>query len=458
MAETPTVAANDLQTKNDTMLRTSGALPTMLKRSFATSASRRSKAVDSLLARSPDDVVITLAVRTAMTRAKKGALKDTSSDSLLYSMLKAVQERSGVNPAQVEDITVGVCHAPSPVYEARAASLAAGFPEHVPVQAINRLCSSGLMAVRSVSDSISRGDIDIGLAVGYETMSQNPRPTPKFANEDIKANQTSRDCAEPMGWTSENVAADFNISREAQDQYALLSHTRAAEAHVSNRFADEIVPITTHILVPADPANPKDMTNATSQQVVADKDDIRPGTTFEGLSKLKPAFPDWGKSRSTGGNSSPLTDGAAAVMLMSRRKAEELGLEILGRHVSTVVTAVPPKYMGIGPAVAIPKLLEKNKLAMDDVDLFEINEAFASMMVYCVDKLNVPLEKLNVNGGAIALGHPLGCTGARQIATGLSELKKRDANVLVTSMCIGSGMGAAALFVRESAAIAASKM
>lgn len=199
------------------------------------------------------------------------------------------------------------------------------------------------------------------------------RPTPKFESEgessilggrathtecpsllEIKANQKSRDCAEPMGWTSENVAEDFDISREAQDRYALISHTRAAEAHTSGRFADEIVPISTSVLVPADPSNPKDLTNATTKQVTPIQDDIRPGTTYEALAKLKPAFPDWGKSRSTGGNSSPLTDGAAAVMLMSRRKAEELGLPILGRHVSTVVTAVPPRHMGIAPAVAIP--------------------------------------------------------------------------------------------------------
>lgn len=408
-----------------------------------------------MLVKKPDDVVITLAVRSAMTRAKKGAFKDTSGDSLLFGMLRAVQERSGVDPALVEDISVGVCHSPSPVYEARAAALAAGFPEHVPVQAINRLCSSGLMAVRSVSDSIARGDIGVGLAVGYESMSTNPRPTPTFKSAEIKANQSSLDCAEPMGWTSENVASDFNITREAQDAYALISHTRAAEAHTAGRFKDEIVPLRTSILVPADPKNPKDLTGATTKEIVAEADDIRPGTTAEGLAKLKPVFPDWGQARSTAGNSSPVTDGAAAVMLMTRRKAEELGLKVLGRHVSTVVTAVPPKHMGIAPAFAIPKLLQKNGIAMDDVDLFEVNEAFASMMVYCVDKLNLPMDRLNVNGGAIALGHPLGCTGARQIATGLSELTKRDQNVLVTSMCIGSGMGAAALFVRESAGAAA---
>ena len=171
---------------------------------------------------------------------------------------------------------------------------------------------------------------------------------------DIKAHQASRDCAEPMGWTSENVAADFNISREAQDQYALISHTRAAEAHTSGRFRDEIVPIPTTILVPADPSNPKDLDNATVKHVIPTLDDIRPGTTLEGLAKLKPAFPDWGKARSTAGNSSPMTDGAAAVMLMTRRKAQELNLPILAKHVSTVVTAVPPKHMGIAPTFAIP--------------------------------------------------------------------------------------------------------
>ncbi|KAF9506418.1 hypothetical protein BS47DRAFT_1374132 [Hydnum rufescens UP504] len=381
------------------MLRATTYCAPRLQRFFS---SPRSKAVEKLLQKNLDDVVITLALRTPLTRGNKGGLKDTSADSLLYGMLKAVQERSGVDPAMVEDITTGVCHSPSPTYEARAAALAAGFPQHVPVQSINRLCSSGLMAVRSISDSISRGDIQVGLAVGYESMSTNPRPTPVFKHPDINANNLSRDCAQPMGWTSENVATDFNISREAMDEYA--------------------------------------------------------GTTEEGLAKLKSAFPNWGDGRSTAGNSSPITDGAAAVMLMTRQKAEELGLEILARHVNTVVTGVPPRHMGVGPAFAIPKVLSKTGLSMEDVDLFEINEAFASMMVYTIDKLQVPLDKLNVNGGAIALGHPLGCTGARQIATGLSELKKRDGNVLVTSMCIGSGMGAAAVFVRESTGTTASKL
>ena len=186
-------------------------------------------------------------------------------------------------------------------------------------------------------------------------MHNSPRPTPVFKHPDINSSSLSRDCAEPMGWTSENVATDFNISRQAMDEYALLSHTRAAEAQTSGRFDAEIIPFPTIQVTPADPKNPGDLTNATVSSVVITKDDgIRTGTTIEGLAKLKSAFPNWGDGKSTAGNSSPVTDGAAAVMLMTRKKAEELGLEILAKHVSTVVTGVPPRHMGIGPVFAIP--------------------------------------------------------------------------------------------------------
>ena len=210
-----------------------------------------------------------------------------------------------------------------------------------------------------------------------------------------------------MGWTSENVATDFNIPRERMDEYALLSHTRAAAAQASGRFDDEMIPFPTIHITPA----PEGTSDApTVKNVTLTKDDgIRPGSTIEALQKLRPAFPQWGDHKTTAGNSSPVTDGAAAVMLMTRRKAEELGREILGRHVTTVVVGVPPKHMGVGPAFAIPKALEKTGLGMEDVDLFEVNEAFASMMVYCIDKLNLPIDKLNVNGGAMyvaPISHP----------------------------------------------------
>ncbi|KAL5633709.1 hypothetical protein ACGC1H_005803 [Rhizoctonia solani] len=418
-------------------------------RSF--SATVRTLEPKSLFTKHPDDVVLTLAVRTPLCKAKKGGLKDTPSDVLLVGMLKAVQERSGVDPNLVEDIVVGTCHPPSPAYEARASAIAAGFPKHVPVQTINRLCSSGLMALRSVSDSITKGDIDIGLAVGVESMTHNPRPTPKFNSEEIKANQAATDCAEPMGWTSEMVAADFNITREKMDELGLLSHNRASEAQKSGRFADEIVPFKT-ILKGED---------GLVKEVVLDKDDgIRHGSTMEGMAKARSAFPDWGKARSTGANSSQVTDGAAAALLMRRSTAEKLGLadKIIAKHVATSVVGVEPKYMGIGPASAIPKVLERTGLKISDVDLFEINEAFASMYVYCVDKLGLDIEKVNVNGGAIALGHPLGATGIRQVATGLAELRRRNGKVLCTSMCIGSGMGAAAIFVNETAQKVAAKL
>ncbi|KAB5589647.1 Peroxisomal 3-ketoacyl-coA thiolase (Kat1) [Ceratobasidium theobromae] len=417
-----------------------------LYRSF--SASVRTLEPKSLFTKHPDDVVLTLALRTPMCKAKKGGLKDTPSDVLLVGMLNAVRERSGVDPGLIEDIVVGTCHPPSPAYEARASAIAAGFPKHVPVQAINRLCSSGLMALRSVSDSISKGDIDIGLAVGILS---SPRPTPKFNSEEIKANQAAVDCAEPMGWTSEMVAQDFNITREKMDELALLSHNRASEAQKSGRFTEEIVPFKT-ILKGED---------GSTKEVVLDKDDgIRHGSTIEGMGKARSAFPDWGKARSTGANSSQVTDGAAAALLMRRSTAEKLGLadKIIAKHVATSVVGVEPKHMGIGPAYAIPKVLERTGLKISDIDLFEINEAFSSMYVYCVEKLGLDIEKVNVNGGAIALGHPLGATGVRQVATGLAELRRRNGKVLCTSMCIGSGMGAAAIFVNESAQKVAAKL
>jgi len=250
------------------------------------------------------------------------------------------------------------------------------------------------------------------------------------------------DCTMPMGWTSENVAGDFNISREEMDAWAALSFQRAEHADKAGYFANEIVPFTVF-----DKPDPETGKRAT--KVVTKDDGIRYGTTKDKLLKVRAAFPQWKPSQTTGGNASQITDGAAAVLLMTRRKADELGLTILAKHVATSVAGVPPRVMGIGPTYAIPMVLDHVGITQDDVDIFEINEAFASMMVYCVRKLGLDPEKVNVNGGAIALGHPLGATGARQVATGLNELARRNGKILVTSMCIGTGMGAAAVFVRE---------
>ncbi|EJD03714.1 thiolase [Fomitiporia mediterranea MF3/22] len=395
----------------------------------------------SLERKSPDDVVITLAVRSPMCKARKGGFKDTRSDELLTALYKAAIARAGIDPKLIEDICVGNVLTPRPTFEARAAALAAGIPETTPVQVINRFCSSGLMAVTTISNQIRAGQIEIGLAIGSESMSANPDQGSPPLSEEIMTHPVAKDCVGPMGWTSENVAKDFNISREDMDALAALSFQRAESAQKAGIFASEIVPLT----VPKhDPDTGK------TEQITVDHDDgIRYGTTKETLLKLRSAFPQWGDGKTTGGNASQITDGAAAVLLMTRRKAEQLGLKIIAKHVTTAVAGLAPRIMGIGPTFAIPEALKKAGITIDDVDLFEINEAFASMYVYCVRKLNLDIEKVNVNGGAIALGHPLGCTGARQVATGLNALARRNGKILVTSMCIGTGMGAAAVFVRD---------
>ena len=300
---------------------------------------------------------------------------------------------------------------------------------------MNRFCSSGLKATQDIANQIATGSIDIGLALGAESMTTGGDAlTRPFVDDIINGSQDAADCLQPMGQTSENVGADFDISREQQDRYAAESYRRAEMAQKAGWFDDEITPI-------------KVMRDG--QEVTLTQDEgPRYGTTYESLSKIRPAFPDYG-TRSTGGNSSQVTDGAAAVLLMKRSKALELGQPILAKYVAATVAGLAPRIMGIGPSLAIPKLLGKLDISLDDVDVIELNEAFASMAVYCRDTLKLDWEKMNIRGGAIALGHPLGCTGARQIVTGLSECRRRKAKILLTSMCIGTGMGMAGLFVNE---------
>ena len=329
---------------------------------------------------------------------------------------------------------------PQAAYIARAASLAAGLPNTAAASSVNRFCSSGLKAVQDVAAQIATGSIDIGVAIGAESMSEGGSG-PKDFHPAIMTSQEAADCTQPMGQTSENVGRDFNIQRDAQDRFAAESYQRAERAQRQGWFDDEIFPFKTVI---------KDPKTGEEKEVTLTKDEgPRWGTTCESLSKIRPAFPQFG-DKSTGGNSSQVTDGAAAILLMKRSRAQQIGQPILAKFVGATVAGVAPRIMGIGPSLAIPKLMTKLHLDLKkDVDVIEINEAFASMAVYCTNVLEIDSSKMNVRGGAIALGHPLGATGARQIVTGLSEARRQGKKVLVTSMCIGTGQGMAACLVNE---------
>jgi len=397
--------------------------------------------LSALTTKNPDDIVITLAIRTPLTKAKKGGFKDTPLDGIVYKLMKEVNARSNLDPALVEDICLGNVSSAKAAYYCRAAMLAAGFPNTTSGYSVNRFCSSGLKAVQDIASAISTGSINIGLAIGAESMSEGgDRLERPFFDEILAASQESQDCMMPMGQTSENVGKDFNITREKQDRYATESYRRAEVAQKAGWFDDEIAPVTVRV---------KDPKTGEEKSVTLTKDEgPRWGTTFEALQKIRPAFMPHG-DRSTGGNSSQVTDGAAAVLLMKRSTAEALGQPIMAKFCGATVAGLAPRIMGIGPSVAIPKLLNQFNLTADDIDLIEINEAFASMAVYCVETLKLDPAKVNVRGGAIALGHPLGCTGARQIVTGLSEARRQKKKVLLTSMCIGTGMGMAGLFINE---------
>ena len=360
---------------------------------------------------------------------------------MVYTIIKDAIRLSKLDPEFIEDVCLGNVSNGKAAYICRAASLAAGIPTTSAASSVNRFCSSGLKAVQDIANQIAMGSIECGLAVGAESMTEGGDRLEKPFHEAILANPDGRDCMQPMGQTSENVGRDFNISREEQDRFAAESYRRAEQAQKAGWFDEEIVPFEAKV---------KDPKTGEEKEVTLTKDEgPRWGTTYESLSKIRPAFKQFG-DRSTGGNSSQVTDGAAAILMMKRSKAEELRQPILGKFVAATVAGVPPRIMGIGPSVAIPKLLAKLNLDLQkDIDLIEINEAFASMAVYCRDILKVDPEKLNVRGGAIALGHPLGATGARQIVTGLSECRRQRKRILLTSMCIGTGQGMAGLIVNE---------
>jgi len=384
------------------------------------------------------DVVVCAAVRSAVGRSGRGSLKDTRPDELLGQVMAgALAKLPGLDAAKVDDVVIGTAmpEAEQGMNVARIASFVAGLPDSVPAVTINRFCSSGLQALAQGAAAIAAGWQDVVLAGGVESMSQvamggqKPSPHPGLM-------ETRPEAYTPMGITAEIVAERFNVSRADQDAFALSSHQKAVAAIAAGRFVDEIIPIKTRLS--ADGVW-KDITYSVDEGARAD-------TTLAALNKLRPAFKQTGTA--TAGNSSQTSDGAAVVVIAARETAEALGLPILGILRSYHVAGVPPEIMGIGPVAAIPKALEKAGITVADVDLFEINEAFAAQAVYCVRALGIDPAKVNVNGGAIALGHPLGCTGAKLTATLLHEMQRRQSRYGVVSMCIGGGMGAAAVFER----------
>ncbi|KAM0941970.1 putative acetyl-CoA C-acyltransferase [Dioscorea sansibarensis] len=389
-----------------------------------------------------DDVVVVAAFRTPICKAKRGGFKDTFPEDLLTPVLKALIDKTKIDPSEVGDIVVGTVLGPGSqrAIECRMAALYAGFPETVPLRTVNRQCSSGLQAVADVAAAIKAGFYDIGIGAGLESMSVSATGWEGTVNPKVNTFQQAQDCLLPMGITSENVAHRFGVTRQEQDQAALESHRRAAAAVTAGKFKEEIIPVTTKIVDPK--------TGDEKQVTISMDDGIRPETTLSSLSKLKPVFKRDGTT--TAGNSSQVSDGAGAVLLMKRSVANQKGLPILGVLRSFAAVGVDPAVMGIGPAVAIPAAVKSAGLQIEDIDLFEINEAFASQFVYCLRKLELDPSRVNVNGGAIALGHPLGATGARCVSTLLNEMKRkgRDCRFGIISMCIGSGMGAAAVFER----------
>ncbi|KAH8822632.1 Thiolase, N-terminal domain-containing protein [Flagelloscypha sp. PMI_526] len=401
-----------------------------------------SAAKSRILQKNDNDVVIVYAIRSAITKARKGGFKDTRPEEILSHVLRAAYTVPKLDPKLIGDIVVGnVLPAAGGATTARMAQLHAGIPDTTAINTVNRQCSSGLTAVNQIAMEIATGQIDIGIGAGAESMTfgYGPSAQPDGYSEQVLTNQEAEDCLIPMGITSENVAADYNISREDQDAFAARSFQKAAKAQKEGKFKAEILPIKAKV---TDPKTEKEF------EVIVDADDgVRDGVTKESLAKLKPAFSKTGSTHA--GNASQVSDGAAAVLLARRSVAKKLGLPIIGKFVTASVVGVPPRIMGVGPAYAIPKVLEQAGLALDDVDTFEINEAFASQALFSIKKIGIPEEKVNVHGGAIAIGHPLGCTGARQVATGYNIAKQYGYKIFVTSMCIGSGMGMAAVFVNE---------
>src|SRR5882672_1236313 len=389
------------------------------------------------------EAFIVSAVRTAVGKAPKGTLRDTRADEMGAAVIKEAMARvPGLEAAEIEDVIMGCAmpEAEQGMNIARSAAIRAGLPVETSAMTINRFCSSGLQSIAIAADRIRTGGAEAALAGGLESMSMIPmgghiiRPNPYLVEHypDFYLN---------MGLATENVARKYEVSREEQDAFALRSHQRAAAALDADKFADETVPLT--VSVEALDANGKKQ----QREITFDKDEgPRRDTSAEALGKLKPAFHI--KGTITAGNSSQMSDGAAVAVVMSEDRARELGAKPLARFVAYATAGCPPEEMGIGPVFAIPKVLKLAGLTLDQIDLIELNEAFAAQSLAVIKTLGLDLDKVNVNGGAIALGHPLGCTGAKLTASILRELERRNGRYGMVTMCVGGGMGAAGIFER----------
>jgi acetyl-CoA acyltransferase len=389
------------------------------------------------------EAVIVSAVRTAVGKAPKGTLRNMRPDEMGAAVIKeAIARAEGLEVAEIEDVVMGCAmpEAEQGMNVARAAAIRAGLPVETSAMTINRFCSSGLQSIALAADRIRTGGAETIIAGGLETMSMIPmgghiiRPNPYLVEHypDFYLN---------MGLATENVARKYEISREEQDEFALRSHQRAAAALDQGKFKDETVPLN----VTFEELDEKGR-KAKREVTFAEDEGVRRDSSLEGLAKLKPAFHT--KGTITAGNASQMSDGAAAAVVMSDTRARELGLKPMARFVAYATAGCPPEEMGIGPVFAIPKVLKIAGLSLDQIDVIELNEAFAAQSLAVIKELGLDQEKVNVNGGAIALGHPLGCTGAKLTATILRELGRRNGRYGMVTMCVGGGMGAAGIFER----------